>query len=331
MHAPWRLASFACLVFALPIQAQHDTPKPPKPPKHYDRHNDRDNAVESRVDTTVSLSRSGTVDLQSFSGDITIVGTDGDQVKIHATSHSRLTFESSSSRVSLVESPEHNSYRDDNDDYDNDEGHNRVEVSMPKSARLLVRSLSGDIKLHDVADVEAHSVSGDLDVTNVASHAIIETISGSATIVHVSAGVRVNTVSGDIHAKQITGEVSAQSVSGDIVLDDITSSFVRSETVSGEVHFSGPVDPKGRYEFHSHSGDVDVNIAGGGNDATLDVETYSGDLDTSCSITMQPNSSSTRMGKRGTYTIGHGGGAHFILKTFSGDVRISGCRSHGDN
>jgi hypothetical protein len=76
---------------------------------------------------------------------------------------------------------------------------------------------------------------------------------------------------------------------------------------------------------------VDVNIAGGGGDATLDVETYSGDLDTSCAITMQPNGSGSRMGKRGTYTIGHGGGAHFILKTFSGDVRISGCRSHGDN
>jgi DUF4097 and DUF4098 domain-containing protein YvlB len=325
-----RLAALACLVIAMPAYAQHVPPKPPKPPKHYDRSSHHED-VETRIDTTVSVGRTGTVDLQSFAGDIDIVGTDGDQVKIQATSHSRLTFESSPARVSLVESPEgHGDSYSDDDDNDGDEGHNKIVVSMPKSARLTVRSLSGDIKLRDVADVEAHSVSGDLDVTNVASHAVLETISGSATVVHVSAGVRVNSVSGDIHAKQITGEVSAQSVSGDIVLDDITSSYVRSETVSGEVHFSGPVDPKGRYEFHSHSGDVDVNIAGGGTDATLDVETYSGDLDTSCKITMQPNSGSSRTGKRGTYTIGHGGGAHFILKTFSGDVRISGCRSHGD-
>jgi len=329
MHAPWRLTALACLVIALPVEAQHRTPRPPTPPtppRHYDRHNDRDNDVESRIDTTVNIGRSGTVDLQSFSGDIKVTGWDGDQVKIHATSHSRLNFESSSSRVSLVESPEHNSDSEDDDDDSN----SRIEVSMPKSARLLVRSLSGDITLRDVADVEAHSVSGDLDVTNIASHAVIETISGNATVIHVSAGVHVNTVSGDIHAKQITGEVAAQSVSGDVVLDDITSSFVRSETVSGEVHFSGPVDPKGRYEFHSHSGDVDVNIANGGADATLDVETYSGDLDTSCAITMQPGDNGSRRGKRGTFTIGHGGGAHFILKTFSGDVRITGCRSHGD-
>jgi DUF4097 and DUF4098 domain-containing protein YvlB len=318
MYAPWRLAALACLVVALPIQAQTH--------KSRSRHYDRDDEAASTIDTTVTIGRAGTVDLQSFSGDIKVSGTDGDQVKIHAVSESRLRFESSGSRVSLIETPEDRSYSDDDDD----DSHNKIEVFMPKSARLLVRSLSGDINLRDVADVEAHSVSGDLDVSNIASHAVIETISGNATVLHVSAGVHVNTVSGDIHAKQITGEVSAQSVSGDVVLDDITSAFVHSETVSGEVHFSGPVDAKGRYEFHSHSGDVDINIANSGADATLDVETYSGDLDTSCAITMQPGEGSSRRGKRGTFTIGHGGGAHFILKTFSGDVRISGCRSHGD-
>ncbi len=316
MHAPWRLAALAILAIAFPVQAQ----------RHKSRsHADDQKDVESRVDTTVTLSRSGTVDLQSFSGDITVIGWDRDEVKIHATSEGQLRFDSSPSRVSLVESPEDRSYSDDGED------HHGFEISMPKSGRLLVRSLSGDLKLHDVADVEAHSVSGSLDVANVASHAVLESISGDATVIHVNAGVRVNTVSGGIRARQITGEVVAQSVSGDIVLDDITSAFVRSETVSGEVHFAGPVDPKGRYEFHSHSGDVNLNIANGGSDATLEVETYSGDLDTSCAMTMQPGGNGSRTGKRGTFTIGHGGGAHFILKTFSGDVRITGCRSHGDN
>jgi Putative adhesin len=314
MHAPWRLAALAIFVIALPAQAQH----------HKSRSHRDDQNVESRIDTTVTLSRSGTVDLQSFSGDITVVGWDRNDVKIHATSEGQLRFDSSPSRISLVESPQ-----DRNDD-DSDDDHTGFEISMPKSGRLLVRTLSGDIKLHDVADVEGHSVSGDIDVANIASHAVLESISGDVTVIHVTAGVRVNTVSGEIHAKQITGEVAAQSVSGDVVLDDITSSYVRSETVSGEVHFSGPVDAKGRYEFHSHSGDVDLNIANGASDATLEVETYSGDLDTSCSMTMQPSGNGSRMGKRGTFTIGHGGGAHFILKTFSGDVHITGCRSRGD-
>jgi len=159
----------------------------------------------------------------------------------------------------------------------------------------------------------------------------LETISGDLSVTNASAGLHASSVSGNVEARKITGEVSAQSVSGDVVLDDVTSSYVRTETVSGEVRFTGPVDPKGRYEFHSHSGDVDLDLTGGAGNATLEVETYSGDLETGCSMTLQPGGRGDRMGKRGTLTMGNGSGAHFILKTFSGDVHIRGCRSHGDN
>jgi DUF4097 and DUF4098 domain-containing protein YvlB len=313
MHAPWRIAVLAVLALALPAQAQH---------RHHHSSSD-DDAVLTRLDTTVTIEKSATIDLQGFSGDITVTGWDRDQVKVHAVTMSRLRFDSSPSRVTLVESPV-------DGDYDNDE-HPGFEISMPRSGRLLLRTMSGDVEVHDVSDVEAHSVSGDVDVTNVASHAVVESVSGDVKVMHVSGGARLNSVSGSIEAKTVTGEVAAQSVSGDITLDDVTSAFVRTETVSGDSRFTGPVDPKGRYEFHSHSGDVDVDLTGGGADATLEMETYSGDLDTACKMTLQPGGNGDRMGKRGTFTLGHGGGAHFILKTFSGDVHISGCRSHGDN
>jgi DUF4097 and DUF4098 domain-containing protein YvlB len=325
MPAPWRLAALAVLLVAMPAQAQHGNRKT----HGEDRDRDRENGdVEFKLDTTVALGRTGTVDLQAFTGDITVVTWDRDEVKIHVRSRGDVRFESSPSRVSLVETPYgHDDYEDSDED-----GHALgFEISMPKNARLLSRTLSGDIKLRDVADVEAHSVSGDLDAMNIASHAVLETVSGDLTVSNVSGGLRANTVSGEVKARKITGEVSAQSVSGDILLQDVTSAYVRAETVSGELQFSGPVDPKGRYEFHSHSGDVDVDLAGGGGNATLEVETYSGDLDAGCPLTMQPGGRGERMGKRGMFTMGNGGGAHFILKTFSGDVHIRGCRSHGDN
>lgn len=322
MHAQWRVIACAMLAVAASAQAQHRDKD--KKSHDYDR-----GVVDFKIDTTVALSRSGTIDLQSFSGDFTVVGWDRDEVKIHGRSRKRVRFDASSSRISLNESPEHGDYNDDDDDdYSRDQG---FELSVPRSARLLVRSVSGDVKLTSVADVEAHSVSGDVQADNVASHAVLETVSGDLQASKVSGGLRASTVSGDIHALQITGEVSAQSVSGDIVLADVTSAYVRSESVSGELHFTGPADPKGRYEFHSHSGDVDLDLTNGGGNATLEVETYSGDLDAGCSMTMRPGDGSDRRGKRGIFTIGNGNGAHFILKTFSGDVHIRGCRSHGEN
>ena len=317
MFAPWRLVSLAFLVVAIPLQAQHRNKK---------SHGDYGNDSEFTLDTTVAFSRSGAVDVQSFSGDVTVTAWDRDEVKIHAKSRNEIHFDSSPSHVSLTENP-----GDHDDDDRNDMGRNYgFEISVPKSARLVLRSISGDLKVQDVADIEAHSVSGDLFVTNVANHAALETVSGDLTVTNAAAGLRASSVSGDINARKVTGEVSAQTVSGDLVLEDVTSSFVRSETVSGEVHFTGPVDPKGRYEFHSHSGDVDLDLTGGAGNATLEVETYSGDLETGCAMTLQPGGRGDRMGKRGTLTMGNGGGAHFILKTFSGDVHIRGCRSHGD-
>ena len=317
MSAPWRLAALAFLVVAIPLQAQHRNKR---------SHDENSDNSEFTLDTTVAFSRSGTIDLQSFSADIKVSAWDRDEVKVHGKSHNEIHFDASQSRVSIRENPGDRENGDD-EQMGRDYG---IEISVPKSARLVVRSISGDIKVSDVADMEAHTVSGDLSATNVASHADLETISGDLTVTNAAAGMRASTVSGDITARKITGEVSAQSVSGDVVLEDVTSAFVRSETVSGELHFTGPVDPKGRYEFHSHSGDVDLDLTGGAGNATLDVETYSVDLDTGCAMTLQPGGRGDRTGKRGTLTMGNGNGAHFVLRTFSGDLHIRGCRSHGD-
>jgi hypothetical protein len=317
MFAPWRVATLALLVVAIPLQAQHRNGKSP---------GDYSRGSDFTLDTTVAFGRSGSVDLQSFSGDIKVIAWDRDEVKIHGKSRDEIHFDASQSRVSLRENP---GDRDDEDHVDMGRNYG-FEINVPRSARLVIRSMSGDIQVRDVADLEAHTVSGDLDATNIASHADLETISGDLSVTNAAAGLRARTVSGGIQARKITGEVSAQSVSGDVVLEDVTSSFVRSETVSGELHFTGPVDPKGRYEFHSHSGDVDLDLTGGAGDATLDVETYSGDLDTGCAMTLQSGGRGDRMGKRGTLTMGNGSGAHFVLRTFSGDVHIRGCRSHGD-
>src|SRR6476469_3200156 len=158
MFVPWRLAALACLAVAIPLQAQH------RNKKSHDDSREYGDEVDVKLDTTVAFSRSGSVDLQSFSGDITVTAWDRDEVKIHARSRNGLHFESSPSRVSLVENP-----GDDQDHYDSGRNYG-IEISMPKSARLVMRSISGDIKVRDVADVEAHSVSGDLSAENIANH-----------------------------------------------------------------------------------------------------------------------------------------------------------------
>ena len=263
----------------------------------------------SRIDTTVALSGNGTVDLSLVSGEIVVTSWDRSDVRVHAASERGiLRFDVSPSRVTL-------GVRSDRGEL----GDTRYEVTIPKSARVVAQGVSGDVSTRGGSDVEAHSVSGDVEVVDATGRVEIESVSGDASAQHVGAGVKASTVSGELTLSDITGDVDANTVSGDIMLDGVRSSFVRTNTTSGDVRFTGTLDPKGRYEFNSHSGDIGIAVPGGG--ATLDVHTFSGDVDSDFPMTLQPGSRSGGRGKGMQFTIG-GGGARISAQTFSGDITI---------
>jgi DUF4097 and DUF4098 domain-containing protein YvlB len=305
MNAYWRAATIAAAFLATtPLAAQQS------------RDRDRDDDYRTRIDTTLAFERGGTVDLSLISGEIKVDGWDRNEVKIQATSErGLLRLESSPSRIRL-------DVRSDRGEM----GDTRYEVTVPNSARVLTRSVSGDITTRGGAEVEAHSVSGDVTVSDVAGRATLESVSGGVEAMHVGGGLRVNAVSGDLRATDVTGDVDAQTVSGELTLQDIKSSYVTTETVSGDLRFSGKVDPKGRYEFHAHSGDVRIALPSGIPGASFSVQTFSGDIDSGCQMTLQPsNENGGRHQRRIEFTLGNGGGAKFTIETFSGDVTIEGC------
>ena len=296
---PWLLAALGALLVAAPaapLAAQNRRDGDPD-----------EGAYQSRLDTTVALARDGTVDLSLVSGEIIVSSWDRDQVKIEArTERGILRFDASPSRVAL-------SVRSDRGEM----GDTRFRVTIPATARLVGRSVSGDISARGAGSAELHSVSGDIVVSDVAGRATLESVSGGVRARRIGAGLRVSSVSGDLDLSGITGDVDAHTVSGEIGLEQVKSNFVRTETVSGDTHFSGPLDPQGRYEFHSHSGDVRLGIPPVG--ATFEIQTFSGDVQSDYQMTLQPGS---RQGRRNMQFTINGGGARVSAETFSGDVTI---------
>jgi hypothetical protein len=268
----------------------------------------------SRIDTTVALSGSGTVDLSLVSGEIIVTSWDRNEVRVSASSERGiLRFDTSPSRVTL-------GVRSDRGEM----GDTHYEVSMPRSARLVAKNVSGDVRTRGGSDVEARSVSGNVEVVDVTGRATVESVSGDVSVQRVGAGVKASTVSGELTLSNITGDLDASTVSGDIELDGVKSSFVRTSTTSGDLNFRGTLDPQGRYEFESHSGDIELTIPGGG--ATIDVRTFSGEVESDFPMTLQPGSRGGERGKPMQFTIG-GGGARISARSFSGDITIE--RSSG--
>jgi DUF4097 and DUF4098 domain-containing protein YvlB len=268
----------------------------------------------------VRLDRGGAVDLSLISGKIHVTGWDRPDVKISASIDSGLLrFDANSSRVSL-------SVEDSDNDGRRGRGHNNVgeahyEVSVPRGARLILEAVSGDIVAKgSQGEIEATSVSGDVDVADGVRAVSAESVSGSVHAAQVNGNLRVETVSGDLRAESVSGNVEASTVSGSIRLVGIQSKDVRTESVSGDITYTGTIEPSGRYSFESHSGTLRLNIPRGAG-AQFSVETFSGDLSTDFQITIPPRSSLRREG-RVEFTIGDGR-ARVTAQTFSGSIVIN--------
>ncbi len=275
------------------------------------RYNDDYRQGGDRIDTSFTFSRSGVIDLTSISGDIVVTGWSRGEVRVHAqTERGRLRWNFSSSRVTI----ETESYR-------GRMGDTRYELSVPEGARVILRSTSGDLSSKGTrGPVDANTTSGDVDVSDASDRVELQSVSGDVTASHLSGEVQVGSVSGSISLQDVDARsLHAESTSGDVTLENVRSKDTGASTVSGDVEYRGTIESGGQYEFHSHSGDVTLNIPANVS-ARFSVETFSGELDSSFPVTIQPSRNGQK-GRRIDFTLG-GGDAKVTAETFSGNVEI---------
>lgn len=269
--------------------------------------------AESRVDTTFAFSRTGVVDLTQISGDIVVIAWDRAEARIRAyAERGRVRREISSSRVSL-----------DVESVRGRVGDSRFEVSVPVGVRVMARSRSGDVSVRGTkGPVTAQSTSGDVVVADATDRIVIGSVSGDVRASNLNGDTRATSVSGTIEVHGVTGDVRAETTSGDISLLGATSKSVTAQTVSGDVEYEGTIDASGRYEFNAHSGDIRLEIPESTN-AQVNVETFSGSLDTEFPVTLQPGQRAGSRPRRYEFTIGSASGstaARVIAESFSGDI-----------
>ena len=270
-----------------------------------------------RIDTTFAFSPGGTVDLTSVYGDIVVTGWDRKEARVKAwTDRGRLDYDFSSSRLTI----EHNLQRE-RGSWRSRDTDMRYELSVPRGARLTLHTTSGDIEVRNTGgEVEANSTSGDVTLEDVAERVDVGTVSGDISLRRVKGNIEANAVSGSVEASDIAGDIKLESTSGDLTVTNARGRVVELSTTSGEVSYAGDVDASGRYEFHSHSGTIDVAIPAG-TSARFSVETFSGEIDSDFPIVLQPGDRTSKRPRRFEFTIGSGG-PRIIAESFSGDVEI---------
>ncbi len=268
----------------------------------------------SRVDTLYAFAKGGTLDLGLVSGNIIVTGWTRQEAKIYAfIEHGAFDVSLSGTQVSLqVRSRRGMTLFGSND--------SRIEVMVPIGTRVNAHTVSGDIRIKATAgEVEARSVSGDVEVFDATERLVVHTVSGNAHLANAHGRIRFDATSGDLTLDDASGDISAKSVSGDVHLTNVRASQLRAETVSGNITYQGSAEGTGSFDLSSHSGDLRLEMPGN-TAASLSLQTFSGDLSSQFPMTLQPGQNGRRNRKM-EFTI-NGGGIRISAQTFSGNIHI---------
>jgi DUF4097 and DUF4098 domain-containing protein YvlB len=294
---------------------------------------DRGPERTERFSRRVRIGRDGRVSVQNISGEITVTGGSGDEVSIEAVKRAR--GDGSQLERARIVVDERAGRVDIRTEYDRDRDNNvsvDYTVTVPTSASLDVRSVSGNIKVSNVQGaVRAESVSGSVTTSATPRLEAAKSVSGDIDLTNAGtdAELSAGSVSGSLRARGLKARgLDLSTVSGDVLLNDVSCDRLGVKTVSGTVEYSGTLARNGRYDVNSHSGTVRLTLAGG-TGFELSAHTFSGSIRSELPLTIGGDADANRRGdrRRGPSnrtihaTFGDGSAA-LSVGTFSGDIII---------
>jgi len=228
---------------------------------------------EEKVEKILPLDRDGKVYLKNFSGDIRVETWERAEVKIDALKISRASSmekaEENAGKVKIEITRKNGMLHIETDYPKMNFGNLNVSVdfklTVPAAASADINSVSGDIWMGNTGGttkaetvsgdvtleniggtLRGKSVSGDIHIREAAKGVDCESVSGDVEVYDVMGDADLKSVSGEITAARIQGSITAESVSGDLELTDVSGSeFVKAKALSGEVVYTGTINPDG--------------------------------------------------------------------------------------
>ena len=292
-----------------------------------------------RISRTVNVGANGEIELSNISGDILITRGGGTTASIDVvkTAHGASADEARAMlplvQVEITErgtrAEARTRYPDSNEARRNNRRNINVSVSYtvaaPEGTRIIAKSISGDINARDIrGGLTLESISGTVRIANAGRVVNGRSISGDIELsdTTIDGALEAGTISGTVRLRKLTAKsVALNSVSGDVQIEDVSAERVDAQAISGNITFAGDLQPNGRYEFTSHSGNIRLAVPAGAG-FQVEASSFSGSINTDIPVTMSGGQSGRRnRALRGT--AGSGGGAILELTTFSGTILIT--------
>ena len=270
--------------------------------------------AQQTVERTAAASANGVVEIENIAGSVRVEAWDRNEVSMRAElgrGVERVDFESESGETHIrVVYPRNG----------RNVGGADVVVRVPAGSRIRAEGVSAEVTVQNVrGDVEAASVSGNVNITGSSRAVKAESVSGNVVVSAATNDVRASSVSGRVQVTGATGFIEAETTSGDVVVEGRDASTVSLHSVSGRVAYRGSLERNGSVNMESFSGTVDFAVPAN-TVGDFEASTFSG------GITNEFNNERPQTERRGPgseleFSTGRNG-AQIELSSFSGTIRI---------
>lgn len=272
-----------------------------------------------RIDTTLAIARGGLVSLSVISGEVRVRGESRTDVQLRAEIE-RGSFDRSYTGDRIGVTTRSSNGRQTGA---------RMDVVVPKGTRVNVRTVSGRVEVEATeGEVTVHTTSGSIEVRDARDQVALTTVSGGLELSRARGRVQMEGVSSSLRVDDVDGELIAETVSGSIIVRRGRLDGAMLKAMSGSITYEGALSRTGTFRFNTHSGSVTLTLPSDVG-ANLELETFSGRINSEFPLTMQPGETGGRRGRRMEFTLGDGG-ARVTAGAFSGSITIRRGSAAGD-
>ncbi len=175
-------------------------------------------------------------------------------------------------------------------------------------------SVSYEIKLPRLMNVDARTTNGRLSSTGVEGEQNYRSTNGKVVIQDVSGNIEARTTNGSVEISDSAGSIRTRTTNGTIRARNVSGSL-SAKTTNGTIRASFAKPPNGEVHLETTNGTVRLTLPEGTN-ADLHARTVNGSIRTDFPLTVRG-----KIGKRVEGKLGEGG-PRMDLSTVNGSIRI---------
>ena len=261
------------------------------------------------VDRTLAVVRGTRLQVRLYGGEVVVRGWGRDEVRVRATvfQTDAIEIQNDAGLVRIGARSSHGVPHAIDLQID-------VPAWMPVDIRgtyltITMAGVGGEVTAETVrGDVRVRGGAGTVALSSVEGEIVLEGARGRATLSAVNNGIRVSDLVGDLVAETVSGAVRLQRIQG---------AAMSVGTGSGDISWDGLMSSQGRYQFATHSGDVDIDVPDRAS-AIVNVRPFEGRFRATFPLTL-PDAAAR--GQRFTFALGTGA-ARLDLETFMGTISL---------